>query len=65
MVYKLMENRQYNLRSANPDTIQVSVQLQIGNTEFMSTVLNKNNNSKSDSSSDSNILRVIWIARDC
>ena len=49
-----MENRQYNLRSANRDTIQVPVQLQVGNTEFMSTVMNQNNDSHSDSISDSN-----------
>ena len=49
-----MENRQYNLRSANRDTIQVPVQLQIDNTDFMSTVLNQNNDSHSDSISDSN-----------
>ena len=49
-----MENRQYNLHSANRDTIQVPVQLQIGNTDFMSTVLNQNNDSQPDSASDSN-----------
>ena len=49
-----MENRHYNLRSANRDTIQVPVQLQIGNTDFMSTVLNQNNNPNSDSASESN-----------
>ena len=53
-VYKLTENRQYNLRSANRDTVSVPVQLQIGNTDFMSTVLNQNNDSHSDSVSDSN-----------
>ena len=49
-----MENRQYNLCSANCDTVTVPVQLQIGNTDFMSTVLNQNNDSHSDSVSDSN-----------
>ena len=53
-VCKSMENRQYNLRSANRDIIQVPVQLQIENTDFMSTVLNQNNDSYSDSASDSN-----------
>ena len=48
------ENRQYNLRSANCDTVSVPVQLQIGNTDFLSTVLNQKNDSHSDSISDSN-----------
>ena len=49
-----MENRQYYLRSASCDTIQVPVQLQVRNTDFMSTVWNQNNDSHSDSISDSN-----------
>ena len=47
-------NRQYNLRSANCDTIQVPVRLQVGDTEFISRVFDKNNHSQNGSNSDSN-----------
>ena len=47
-------NRQYNLRSANCDTIQVPVGLQVGDTEFISRVFDKNNHSQNGSNSDSN-----------
>ena len=49
-----MENRQYNLRSANRDTTQVPVQLQLDDIEFMSRVFDKNKSSVNDLDCDSN-----------
>ena len=60
-----MENRQYNLRSANRDTVSVPLQLQIGNTDIMSTVLNQTMIHIRILLVIQTIPKVIWTAPDC